>query len=50
MSKLIDTIEILSQFDALKEATDSLIPEIAPYFDRLADGIVNVKVRQIKRF
>ena len=50
MSKITEAIEVLKNAKEVKDLADILIPEISHYVDRLADGIVDVKIRQIQRY
>ena len=50
MSKITEAIEVLKNAKEVKDLADILIPEISHYVDRLADGVVDVKIRQIQRY
>ena len=50
MSKLTDALGILKNAKEAKELADLLIPELYPYIERLSDGLVDLKMRQIKQY
>lgn len=50
MSTLTDALGAVRKAKELKELTDLIIPEVYPYIERLSDGIVNLKARQITQY
>ena len=50
MSKITEAIEVLKNAKEVKDLADILIPEVSIYMDRFADGLVDIKVRQINRY
>ena len=50
MSKLSDAIGVIKEVKEIKELVDLVIPEVYPYIERLSNGLVDLKMRQIKQY
>ena len=50
MSKLTDALKVIQDYKEIKDVVDLIIPEVYPYVERLSDGIVDLKIRSIRRY
>lgn len=51
MGDKIETLkEIFNDIEVYKELADIIIPVVSIYMDRTADGLTDLKIRQIKRY
>lgn len=48
--KISELKEIFEDLEAYKELANIIIPEMSNYVDRLSDGVVDLKIRQIARY
>ena len=50
MGKITEAINMMKDASEVKELVDLIIPEVYPYLERLSDGIVDLKTRQIHKY